>query len=227
MRRSTVRRMTERRYRLIVFDWDGTLIDSASTIAECIQAASRDLGLPVPTRERASHVIGLGLQDALRFAVPELPVDQTMAFVARYREHFLAREDEMQLLAGVAAVLEALRDRGHRLAIATGKSRRGLERALQASGLRAHFVASRCADETRPKPHPAMLIELMAELGVDARDALMVGDTSHDLEMARDAKVDAVAVTYGAHPESALRALEPLACVGSVDALHGWLTQNA
>jgi len=219
--------MPERRYRLIVFDWDGTLIDSASTIVECIQAASRDLGLPVPTQARASHVIGLGLQDALRFAVPELPADQTPAFVARYRAHFLAREDQMRLFVGIEAVLEALRARGHRLAIATGKSRRGLERALDASRLRDHFAASRCADETRPKPHPAMLNELMTELGVDAHAALMVGDTSHDLEMARDAQVDSVAVSYGAHPESVLRALAPLACVGSVDALHGWLTQNA
>ncbi|MEJ2173608.1 MAG: HAD-IA family hydrolase [bacterium] len=219
--------MAERRYRLIVFDWDGTLIDSASTIVACIQAASRDLGLAVPSAEQASHVIGLGLQDALRLAVPDLPAEQTMAFVGRYRAHFLAREAEMRLFSGIEALLEALLARGHRLAIATGKSRRGLERALAASGLREHFVASRCADETRPKPDPAMLEELMTELGVEPRAALMVGDTSHDLEMARDARVDAVAVTYGAHPEAALRALGPLTCVGSVDALHGWLTKNA
>jgi len=219
--------MPDLRYRMIVFDWDGTLIDSASTIVECIQAASRDLGLPVPTHERASHVIGLGLQDALRIAVPELPAERTMAFVERYREHFLAREDAMRPFAGIEALLEALATRGCRLAIATGKSRRGLERALDACGLRAHFVASRCADETRPKPHPAMLQALMAELAVDAQASLMVGDTSHDLAMARDANVDAVAVSYGAHPEAALRALDPLACVSSVDALHGWLAQNA
>ena len=219
--------MPDPRYRLIVFDWDGTLIDSAATIVECIQAASRDMGLPVPTPERASHVIGLGLHDALRIAVPDLQAERAMAFVACYREHFLAREDRMRLFEGIEAVLESLRARGHRLAIATGKSRRGLERALDASGLRAHFVASRCADETRPKPHPAMLEELMSELDVDASAALMIGDTSHDLEMARDARVDAVAVTYGAHPEAALRALAPLACVGSVGALQEWLTRNA
>lgn len=219
--------MPESRYRVIVFDWDGTLIDSASTIVECIQAASRDLGLPVPTRARASHVIGLGLQDALRFAVPGLPSAETRDFVARYRAHFLAREDEMRPFEGIEALLEGLLARGLRLAVATGKSRRGLERALDACGLRAHFVASRCADETQPKPHPAMLRELMTQLVVDAHEALMVGDTSHDLEMARDANVDAVAVSYGAHPEAALRALAPLACVDSVDALHGWLKQNA
>lgn len=227
MPRSRTLAMVERRYALIVFDWDGTLIDSASSIVECIQQASRDLGLAVPTVERASHVIGLGLHDALRIAVPDLPADLTPAFVGRYRAHFLAREDAMRLFAGIEAVLDALRTRGHRLAVATGKSRRGLERALDVSGLRDCFVASRCADETRPKPHPAMLNELLAELDVSASAALMIGDTSHDLEMARDATVDAVAVTYGAHPESALRAHAPLACVDSVAALNRWLTQNA
>jgi phosphoglycolate phosphatase len=219
--------MPERRYPLIVFDWDGTLIDSAATIVACIQAASRDLQLPVPSAERASHVIGLGLHDALRIAVPSLAPEQTMAFVARYRAHFLAREDEMRLFAGIEALIDALRARGHRLAIATGKSRRGLERALDASGLRDHFVASRCADETHPKPHPAMLNELLAALEVEPGDALMVGDTAHDLAMAREAKVDALAVSYGAHPASALRAHRPVACVASVAALHGWLAQNA
>jgi phosphoglycolate phosphatase len=219
--------MAERRYELIVFDWDGTLIDSAATIVECIQAASRDLHLPVPSAEQASHVIGLGLHDALRIAVPELPAAQTMAFVERYRAHFLAREDAMRLFAGVEDLLDALRARGHRLAIATGKSRRGLERALDVSGLRDHFAASRCADETHPKPHPAMLNELLAALDVGAPAALMIGDTSHDLTMARDANVDAVAVSYGAHPESALRAHQPRACVDSVAALQEWLAQNA
>ena len=221
------REQSEPRYRLIVFDWDGTLIDSAASIVECIRQASHDLGLAVPSAERASHVIGLGLHDALRIAVPDLHADQTMAFVARYRAHFLAREDAMQLFAGVREVLDMLRVRGHRLAIATGKSRRGLERALDASGLRDHFVGSRCADETQPKPHPAMLNELLAEFDVAASTALMIGDTSHDLQMARDANVDAVAVSYGAHPESALRAHAPVACLDSVAALNGWLTQNA
>ncbi len=219
--------MPEPRYALIVFDWDGTLIDSAATIVECIQAAARDLGLPVPTVEQASHVIGLGLRDALRLAAPDLRPDQTMAFVDRYRAHFLAREDDMRLFEGIEPLLTALRARGHRLAIATGKSRRGLDRALAASRLGELFVASRCADETQPKPHPAMLHELLDELEVAASAALMIGDTSHDLTMARDAKVDAVAVTYGAHPAAALRACAPLACVDSVAGLREWLARNA
>ena len=216
----------EPRYTLLVFDWDGTLIDSASTIAECIQAASREMGLPVPDRERASHVIGLGLQDSLRHAVPDLPRERYVDFEGLYRRHFLARESSMSLFEGVAQLLSELARRGHMLAVATGKSRAGLDRALAASGLGVHFRASRCADETNPKPHPAMLLELMQELDTEPQRVLMVGDTSHDLEMARNAGVNAVAVTYGAHPEPALRALEPLACVSSVEDLARWLAQN-
>ncbi|HXZ92164.1 MAG TPA: HAD-IA family hydrolase [Burkholderiales bacterium] len=216
----------ELRYALIVFDWDGTLIDSPAAIVECIQQASRDLGLDVPDRERASHVIGLGLEDSLRKAVPQLPRERYGEFVASYRRHFLAREDSMPLFPGVRRLLERLRGRGHRLAVATGKSRRGLERALAASGLGTHFSCSRCADETIPKPDPAMLRELMAELEVGPERALMVGDTSHDLLMARSAGVDALAVSYGAHPESELRALEPLACLASVEELAKWLTRH-
>jgi len=216
----------ERRYALVVFDWDGTLIDSAGTIAECIQDASRDMGLPVPERERARHVIGLGLQDSLRHAVPDLPPERYRDFAAHYRRHFLARESSMALFEGVPQLLAALHGRGHLLAVATGKSRAGLDRALSASGLGAYFCASRCADETNPKPHPAMLLELMQELAAAPQQVLMVGDTSHDLEMAHNAGVDALAVGYGAHPEQALRALGPRACVASVEELARWLTQN-
>ncbi len=217
----------ERRYPLIVFDWDGTLIDSASTIVECIQQASRDMGLQVPDRDTASHVIGLGLHDALRFAVPGLERAQYMDFVAHYRRHFLRREEAMTLFPGISLLMAALRERGHRLAVATGKSRQGLERALDASGLRSHFAATRCADETHPKPHPAMLLELLEALSLEPAQALMIGDTSHDLEMAKSADVDAVAVTYGAHPEARLRQLRPLALAASVAELESWLTRHA
>lgn len=218
---------TERRYALIVFDWDGTLIDSAATIVECMQSAARDLGLPVPERERASHVIGLGLKDALHHAVPSLKPDRYLEFAERYRDHFIAREDAMQLFPGVRELLERLSRRGYRLAIATGKTRRGLDRAVLASGLADHFSASRCADETRSKPNPAMLIELMRELATGAPHSLMIGDTTHDLEMAHNAGVDALAVTYGAHPAAALQALAPQRCVASVSELERWLDANA
>jgi phosphoglycolate phosphatase len=213
-------------YRLLVFDWDGTIIDSASDIVDCICAAARDIGIPVPPRERAAHTIGLGLHDALRFAVPELPAERYADFVAHYRDHFLARQDSMQLFAGMRELLNEL-SRTHLLAIATGKSRRGLDRALEAGDLRTFFAASRCADETNPKPHPAMLLELMDELNASKERTLMIGDTSHDLEMARAAGVDALAVTYGAHPEAGLRACAPLGCFSSVKELNGWLKSHA
>ena len=214
------------KYRLIVFDWDGTIIDSASTIAACMQDAARDLGVAVPPLERARHVIGLGLHDAMRIAVPEVPAQRYPEFVASYRRHFLARKDAMQLFEGMRGLLEHLSGR-HLLAVATGKSRAGLDRDLDFHDLKPLFASSRCADETNPKPHPAMLVELMDELGVDRRAALMIGDTSHDLEMARAAGVDALAVTYGAHAEEGLRACGPLHCFPSVARLRQWLTANA
>jgi len=216
----------ELRYALVVFDWDGTLLDSPAAIVECIQQASRDLGIGVPDRERASHVIGLGLHDSLRHAVPDLPRKRYPEFAERYRTHFMAREDSMALFPGVPRLLEGLRRRGHRLAVATGKTRRGLERAFASTGLGTHFACSRCADETVPKPDPAMLHELMEELAVEPERALMIGDTTHDIEMARSAGMDALAVTYGAHPERTLRALKPVACVASVDELERWLKRN-
>jgi phosphoglycolate phosphatase len=213
-------------YRLLVFDWDGTIIDSASTIAECIRDAARELGLEVPDRERAAHVIGLGLHDAMRIAVPALPAERYPEFVASYRSNFQARKDSMQLFDGMRELLDEL-SRKHLLAIATGKSRRGLDRDLEVHNLKPRFVASRCADETNPKPHPAMLLELMGELSIGQSETLMVGDTSHDLEMARAAGVNALAVTYGAHPEEGLRACAPLQCFSSVAELRQWLKTNA
>lgn len=212
-------------YRLLVFDWDGTIIDSASAIAECIREASRQLGLEVPEFERARHVIGLGLHDAMRIVVPALPAPRYPEFVASYREHFLARKDSMQLFAGMRELLEELSGR-HLLAVATGKSRRGLDRDIEFHGLRPLFAASRCADETQPKPHPAMLRELMEELAVQNDASLMIGDTSHDMEMARAAGVASLAVTYGAHPEDGLRACGPLGCFSTVEALQAWLKAN-
>ena len=132
----------------------------------------------------------------------------------------------MQLFDGMRELLSELR-KTHVLAIATGKSRRGLDRALEAGDLKAYFTASRCADETNPKPHPAMLLELMDELNASKERTLMIGDTSHDLEMARAAGVEALAVTYGAHPAAGLRACDPLRCIADVDSLRTWLNANA
>jgi phosphoglycolate phosphatase len=213
------------RYPLLVFDWDGTILDSPGAIAQCIRQAAGEMGFEVPDYARASHVIGLGLQDALRVAVPALAAERYAEFVECYRRHFRACEESMQLFAGMRKLLEDLSGR-HTLAIATGKSRRGLERALDATGLRGCFRASRCADETTPKPHPAMLLELMEEAHIDAKSTLMIGDTSHDMEMARSAGVDALAVTYGAHPEAGLRTCGPLDCCPDVMRLTQWLAAN-
>jgi phosphoglycolate phosphatase len=214
------------RYHLVVFDWDGTLMDSTAGIAESIRNAARDLGVPVPAREVASHVIGLGLRDSLRGAVPALPEQRYAEFVDAYRRHFAVEQQRMELFPGVRELLEDLRASGRLLAVATGKSRRGLDQALAATDLARYFAASRCADETTPKPDPAMLLELLEELEATPGGALMVGDTSHDLEMARGAGVDAVAVSYGAHPGEALRTLAPRACVASIAELRAWLTAH-
>ena len=215
------------RYPLLVFDWDGTLIDSARTIVACIQAACRDLGLTIPDEARASHVIGLGLKDALSYAIPGLPTDDYGRVVESYRKHFLARDPEIPLFPGTQEMLAGLRARGHVLAIATGKSRAGLKRALHNTGLEPLFAASRCADECASKPAPDMLSELMEELGSEAVDTLMIGDTVHDLQMAAHAGVQAVAVSHGAHPRGDLVALSPLACLENIDELARWLFQNA
>lgn len=211
------------KYELVVFDWDGTLLDSAGAIVKAIQAACRDLELPVPADAQARHVIGLGLADAMRHAVPDLLPDNYQAMVDRYRYHYLSGDHELTLFAGVPEMLARLHAAGHILAVATGKSRMGLERALDHSGLRPYFLASRCADECHSKPHPQMLEELMAEFAVIPASTVMIGDTSHDLLMARNAGVDALAVTYGAHPHDHLLDHAPLACLHEVGELDDWL----
>jgi len=215
------------KYQLIVFDWDGTLQDSAGAIVQAIQAACRDLELPVPDDARARHVIGLGLIDAMRHAVPGLAPERYPIVAERYRFHYLAGDDQLLLFAGVREMLGRLQAAGHVLTVATGKSRHGLDRALDHSGLRPFFQATRCADECHSKPHPQMLEELMAEFGVTAASTVMIGDTSHDLLMARNAGVDSLGVTYGAHPHDHLLEHQPLACLHDVPELDQWLQRFA
>ncbi|MFM2400364.1 MAG: hypothetical protein RL341_2521 [Pseudomonadota bacterium] len=203
-------------YDLIVFDWDGTLMDSTGTIARCIQLSCADVGLPVPTLEAASHVIGLGLTDALAHFAPTAADAQVHALVQRYKVHYLAGDANLVLFAGVEAFLQDLAGRGYQMAIATGKSRVGLDRALSYTSIAHHFAASRTADETTSKPHPHMLHELMQELEVPPQRVLMVGDTTHDLEMATRAGTHAAAVSTGAHPEERLRTYPVVACVPTV-----------
>lgn len=216
-----------RAFDLLVFDWDGTLLDSAGAIVAAIHAACDDLGVPAPVEERARHVIGLGLRDALRYAVPDLPEERYPQMVERYRHHYLSRDHELELFTGVAELIAELAESGFLLAVATGKSRLGLARALRTSGLGGHFHASRCADECCSKPHPQMLVELMDELSVAPERTLMIGDTTHDLQMARNAGVACLAVAYGAHPAAALDALAPLARLHDVAEMAAWLRTHA
>lgn len=219
-------RAANTRYDLLVFDWDGTIVDSTGHIAASLQASFADLGLPVPSSEAARHVIGLGLQDALTYLNPDLPEVRYEEVTDRYRHHFLAGDAGICCFPDVAHSIASLNRSGYLLAVATGKSRRGLDRSMQALALAEHFHASRCADEGFPKPHPDMLETLMDMLGVDPERTLMIGDTTHDLQMAANAKVGAVAVTYGAHAVTDLQSLKPLACVASFGELMQWLRQN-
>jgi phosphoglycolate phosphatase len=212
-----------RPFDLVVFDWDGTVVDSTAMIARSIQKAAADLGLVVPSLEQASHVIGLGLHDALAAAVPDLSLDRVEAFTDRYRHHYFAVEREIVLFDGIRELLVQLAETGAVLAVATGKSRRGLDRAFAATGLGMFFSASRCADETHPKPHPAMLLELGGDLAMPAQRTVMIGDTTHDLAMARSAGTASIGVTYGAHPRAQLETEGALALVDSVLELHPWL----
>jgi phosphoglycolate phosphatase len=219
--------MAKKQFDLIVFDWDGTLMDSTATIVKCIQAAARDLDLEMPSREAASHVIGLGLQEAMQMALPGLDAKDYPQIVERYRHHYLAQDQELVLFEGVREMLADLAQQGYFLAVATGKSRVGLNRALQATDLLSVFDATRCADETFSKPHPAMLQELTRDLGQNMERTLMIGDTTHDLQMAINAGAAGVGVLYGAHPEDQLRSLEPLFVADSTVELHAWLSDNA
>ena len=216
-----------RRFDLIAFDWDGTLYDSTTLIVRCIQAACSDIDVPVPSEEAAAYVIGLGLHDALQHAVPGLDPARYPELGARYRAHYMASQHGLVLFPGTLAMLQALKQRQHLLAVATGKARRGLDEALTHSQLHGLFDSTRTADETASKPHPLMLHELMAELGVAAERTLMVGDTTHDLQLARNAGTARVAVSYGAHEPAAFAEHEPLFVAHSTAELHQWLASHA
>lgn len=216
-----------KRYDLLIFDWDGTLMDSAGTIVACIQQASADLGWEVPSREAASHIIGLGLKEAVEALFPDKSEGEHPALVERYRYHYLSQDHAIQLFDGARELIAQLHAGGHLLAVATGKARRGLDRAFGHSGLESFFHASRTADETFSKPHPAMIEELLDELMVAPERALMIGDTTHDLEMARNAGIEALAAGYGAHPQDKLAIYEPVALCGSFSELADWLRANA
>jgi phosphoglycolate phosphatase len=192
-----------------------------------LRSACADLELPVPSEARARYVIGLGLTDALKYLLPDFPPTGYPALLERYRHHFQRQDRDTTLFNGAPEMLRALRDAGFTLAVATGKSRRGLDRALDVTGLDKVFHATRCGDEGFAKPHPGMLVWLLDELNVTRERALMIGDTSHDMEMAQAAEVARLGVAYGAHPRENLLKHEPVACLDTFSELPKWLTTHA
>ena len=216
-----------RRFDLIAFDWDGTLFDSTAIITRCIQRAVVDVGGQEPSKEAASYVIGLGLMQALAHAAPDVPVEKYPELGQRYRHHYMVHQNDIVLFDGVLPMLVDLKLRHHWLTVATGKSRKGLNEALHDLDLKGMFDGSRTADETAGKPSPIMLHELMQEFGVDADRTLMIGDTTHDLQMALNAGCASVGVSYGAHEPDAFHDLKPKFIAHSVAELRQWLLENA
>ncbi|HET7791778.1 MAG TPA: HAD-IA family hydrolase [Rhizobacter sp.] len=216
-----------RRFDLIAFDWDGTLFDSTALIARSIQSACADLGVAVPSDKDASYVIGMGLIEALQHAAPGLPRERYPELGARYRHHYFAKQHEIVLFEGTLAMLQALKARNHWLSVATGKSRKGLDEALTSVELRGMFDATRTADETASKPNPQMLLELMREFGVEPERTLMIGDTTHDLQLAANAGAASVGVSYGAHEPASFAEFAPLHIAHSTQDLADWLARHA
>ena len=216
-----------RQFDLICFDWDGTLFDSTAIIVRSIQQAVLDVGGVRPTDQAAAYVIGMALMPALAHAAPDVPKQKYPLLGERYRHHYLATQHDISLFDGVLPMLADLKGRHHWLTVATGKSRRGLDDVLASRQLHGIFDGSRTADETAGKPDPRMLHELMREFGAEPERTLMIGDTTHDLQMARNAGVASVGVSYGAHEPHDFGALGPRYIAHSVAGLNRWLAEHA
>ena len=221
--------MTPDRFDLLVFDWDGTLMDSTRHITQNLQNACAQLGLSIPSRVQASHVIGLGLDEALRTLCPELDTTGLQALRQAYHQQSQAnhQQPEFSLFDGVVAALARYHAAGYLLAIATGHSRYGLDQVLQRTGLAPLFSATRTADECQSKPHPEMLEQLMEVLGISPQHTLMIGDTTHDLLMAHNASVRAVGIAQGAHSAEALAAVQPLCLLNTFSDFDAWLSTHS
>lgn len=214
-------------YRMIVFDWDGTLMDSAVKIVNCFRGAARDVGLSVPEPDDVRQIIGLGLHEAITHLFPGEDEAALRQVSEAYREHFLERDETLSgLFPGVVEGLQILKCENFKLAVATGKARRGLDRVLEETGIRGLFTTTRCVDEAVSKPHPRMLHDILDATRVDACEALMVGDTTFDLKMATAAGMDALAVSYGAHSVEPLMAETPKACLNSFDEVVQWIREH-
>jgi phosphoglycolate phosphatase len=212
---------------LLIFDWDGTLSDSTSKIVSCLQQAAETTGFPILEDQVICNIIGLGLPEAMERLYPELSADDKEQVRLHYIQHFLAADQTPSpFFPGVIEGLERLRDEDFAMAVATGKSRRGLNRVLDKLDMQKYFDASRCADETQSKPHPLMLHELLIEMSVSADKAVMIGDTEYDMEMAQNANVPSVAVSYGAHHIDRLKPFNPLLCTDNFSAFVDWVVDR-
>ncbi len=208
---------------LFIFDWDGTLIDSTGHIVAAMQQAARELGFPVLADAAVQNIIGLGLPEAILALYPELDDAARHELRLGYAKHYIALNEEPPgLFGGVADTLDRLKIEGHHLAVATGKSRRGLQRVLGQLDMLDYFHATRCADETRSKPHPQMLHELLVELKAPAERAVMIGDTEYDMAMAQQADMPRIGVDYGAHEADRLLRYEPDMLLSDFPQLLQW-----
>lgn len=208
---------------LFIFDWDGTLMDSTRKIVGAMEAAVAELGWPVRSADEIRNIIGLGLPEAIEYLFPDAPAAERQHLQTRYAHHYVAADQQpCEFFPGALATLDQLKARGHRLAVATGKSRRGMQRVLGQLDLHDYFHASRCADETRSKPHPQMLHELLAELRSSSAEAVMIGDTEYDMAMARSAGMARIAVGFGAHAVERLLPYEPALVLDNLQQLLGW-----
>lgn len=216
-----------KQFDLIIWDWDGTLADSTSVIIDAMTIASRELGFGEIPRAKASSIIGLSLNEAIKTLLGDIGVVNTQALVARYRDYYFLHEENIPLFAGAAETIKTLHKRGFKLAVATGKGRRGLNLALEHADLTKYFQATRTVNECFSKPHPQMLDELMDYFVTTPERTLMIGDTSYDLQMAKNAGIQALAVSYGAQPRENLLPYHPLAIFDDFSSLSQWLFENA
>lgn len=219
--------MADRSYDVLIFDWDGTLMDSTGWIVECMQRGILDTGLETRSTQAIRGIIGLGLQEAVRDLYPGVVESQVRALCDAYREHYFSADEECELFSGVEAVLDELRALGYWMAIATGKSRRGLDKVLRQTGLGEVFPVTRTADETLSKPNPLMLEEIVTDFDSRASRCLMIGDSLFDLQMAQNAGMDALGVSWGVQGAGSLQDLEPTGLIHEINELPGWLLQQA
>lgn len=210
-------------YPLIVFDWDGTLMDSTGHIVFCMREAIALLNMLPLSDQQISHIIGLGLPEAVKTLYPQITASDALTLADTYRQIWLHHPFEAPLFNNALNILQKLADQNVLLGVATGKSRRGLDKVLNETGLGDLFVATRCADECYSKPHPQMLNEIIDFCGLQAAETLMIGDTEFDLLMAKSAGAECVGIGHGAHDLPMLQACEPQAIVADLFALESWL----